>query len=69
MAGIEPITLPVSLEMTETGKALIANIIAEVLLNDLRKGDASDIRSFIRSEMRRALADITAELQRGIHHE
>lgn len=69
MAGIEPITLPVSLEMTETGKALIANIIAEVLLNDLRKGDASDIRSFIRSEMRRALADITAELRRGIHHE
>lgn len=69
MAEIEPITLPVNLEITETGKKLISGVVAEVLLNDLRQGEQSDIRAFIRSEVRKSLADIASDLRKGIHHE
>jgi hypothetical protein len=69
MAGIEPITLPVNLEITESGKALIRGQVAEVLLNDLQKGEGSDIRAFIRTEVRKALAEIVLDIRKGVHHE
>lgn len=69
MAEVGPITVPVDLEATENSKAFINSLVAEVLLNDLRKGEQSDIRAFIRSEVRRALAEIVADIRKGIHHE
>lgn len=49
MAQIGPVKVPVELEATDTSKAFIKSVVAEALLNDLRKGDESDIREFIRS--------------------
>ena len=69
MAGIEPITLPVNLKITDSGKALINSLVAEILLNDLRKDEQSDIRAFIRSEVRKALAEVVIDIRKGVHHE
>ena len=69
MPKIDAVTVPINFEVTEASKTLIRGLIAEVLLDDLKKGDQSDIRAFIRTEVRKALAEVTSDIRKGIHHD